>query len=337
MGDIAVGVIGAGGMGARHAMNLHHCVPGARVAGIYDLDAERAGQIAAGCGGARVFGDPLELISDDTVEAVLVASPDSSHARYVHACLRANKPVLCEKPLATSAAEALTIIEVEQQLACRLTAVGFMRRFDPQHVAVKRSVEAGQIGRAILFKGMHRNPTCPAHLPGPAVITNSASHDIDSARWLLGQEISEVWVCGVRTHDSFSVETRDMLLFQMLLSNSCLATIECSVAVEYGYEVSAEIVGERGVATTSQPDGALVRAAQSSGVAVPQSHLDRFQTAYVVELSHWIQSMQEGAPFGGASAWDGYLAALVADGCIEALQSGQPAKVTVPAKPVLYG
>lgn len=84
---------------------------------------------------------------------------------------------------------------------------------------------------------------------------------------------------GIRTHASFSAEALDPLLFQIVLSGACLATIECAVAVEYGYEVSADIVGERGPAITMQPDDVLIRATQSSGVDVPQSHLDRFQAA----------------------------------------------------------
>jgi len=336
MTDLSVGVIGAGGMGSRHALNLHSIVPGAQVAAIYDLDQDRAGQIAAQCGSAKAFGDPAQLIQDASVDAVLIASPDPTHAGFVHECLRTQKPVLCEKPLATTAAAALAIVEAEQALGRRLIAVGFMRRFDPQHVAVRRVVESGRIGRAILFKGVHRNPMIPPHLPGPIVITNSAIHDIDSTRWLLGQEITEVYVRGVRTHASFSDETLDMVLMQMVLSGECLATVETSVAVEYGYEVSAEIVGERGAAVTLQPDYALVRAQQASSVAVPMSHLDRFQVAFVPELTNWVHSVQTGEAFAGANAWDGYMSLLVADACVQSLQSGVPTRVLTPAIPGLY-
>lgn len=336
MTTLSVGVIGAGGMGSRHASNLHTIVPGARVAGIYDLDQDRAGQIAAQCGSAQAFGDPLQLIEDARVDAVLIASPDPTHAGFVHECLRIQKPVFCEKPLATTAADALAIVEAEATLGRRLIAVGFMRRFDPQHVAVRRVVESGQIGRAILFKGVHRNPTIPPHLPGPIVVTNSAIHDIDSTRWMMRQEITEVYVRGVRTHASFSDQTLDMLLMQMVLSGECLATVEASVAIEYGYEVSAEIVGERGTAVTLQPDYALVRAQQASSVAVPMSHLDRFQSAFVPELTNWVHAVQTGAAFAGASAWDGYMSLLAADACVQSLQSGAAVRVPTPAIPRLY-
>lgn len=336
MADLAVGVIGTGGMGARHAHNLHLHVAGARVVGVYDLDQARAGRVAEEVGGARVFGDPLQLIQDASVDAVVIASPDPTHAEFVHACLRSRKPALCEKPLAATLEDAQAIVEAEQATGRRLISVGFMRRFDPQHVAVKQAVAAGQIGRPILFKGLHRNPMTLPNITGPIVITNSASHDLDAARWLLGQEITEVHVRGVRTHDSFSADTRDMLLFSMSLTGDCLATIETSVAVEYGYEVQAEIVGERGSAITATPADALVRANQAQATSVCQSHLDRFQPAFVPEMIDWARAIRAGRLFAGASAWDGYMANLAADACIRSLQSGAPVRVPTPERPALY-
>src|SRR5437588_41042 len=277
MADISIGVIGAGGMGSRHVMNLHRYVKGARVVAIYDLDQARARQVAAECGSAKAFADPRRLI-----------------------------------------------------------AVGFMRRFDPQHVAVRQAVAAGKIGRPILFKGVHRNPMILPYLPGGGVVTNSAIHDIDSTRWLLGQEITEVYVRGVRTHSSFDEETRDMLLLQMTLSGDCLATAEVSVAVEYGYEVSAEIVGERGSVLTMQPDDVLVRSQGACFVAVPKDHLTRFQQAYIPELTEWVHSIESGQAFSGANAWDGYMSLLVTDACMQSLQSDMPVPVSTSKRPPFY-
>jgi myo-inositol 2-dehydrogenase/D-chiro-inositol 1-dehydrogenase len=323
-------------MGARHALNIQRHVAGAHVAALYDIDHERAGQVAAECGSAQVFDDPVQLIQDAGVDAVVIVSPDPTHAAFVHECLRSRKPVLCEKPLATTVEDALSIVEAEQALDRRLISVGFMRRFDPQHVAVKQAVDAGAIGRPILFKGVHRNAMIPPHIPGSTVVTNSAIHDLDSTRWLMGQEITEVYVRGVRTHESFSAETRDLLLFQLTLSGECLATIETSVAVEYGYEVLAEIVGERGTVVTTSPADAVIRSCKAQSVAVPQGHLDRFQAAFVPEMIDWVRSVQTRQPFTGASAWDGYMAILVADACIRSLQTGAPVAVPTPPQPTLY-
>ena len=336
MADISIGVIGAGGMGSRHVLNLQRYVKGANVVAVYDLDQARAKQVAEECGGVRAFSDPVQLIQDADVDAVVIASPDPTHAEFVHECLRTRKPVLCEKPLASTAEAALSIVEEEQALGRRFVSVGFMRRFDQEHVTVHQMVEAGEIGRPILFKGVHRNPMILSYQSGSGVVTTSAIHDIDSARWLLGQEVTEVYVRGVRTHSSFGEGTRDMLLLQMTLRGNCLAMVEVSVAIEYGYEVSAEVVGERGAAVTLQPDVALLRARQTRSVVVPTSYLVRFQDAYVQELTAWVESIQSGQPFPGANAWDGFMSLLVSDACIQSLQSGKPEPVPTPEKPAFY-
>lgn len=80
MSDIAIGVIGTGRMGTRHALNLHQHVVGARVAGVYDLDIARATKVGADCGGARAFANPQALITDKKIDAILIASPDPTHA-----------------------------------------------------------------------------------------------------------------------------------------------------------------------------------------------------------------------------------------------------------------
>ena len=113
MKQINIGLLGVGGMGTRHAHNLYRRVVGLTVAAVNDVDMERAQQVASDCGQARVFADPYALIADDHVEAVLIASPDDTHAEYALACLREGKSVLCEKPLATNAADAGRVVEVE--------------------------------------------------------------------------------------------------------------------------------------------------------------------------------------------------------------------------------
>jgi myo-inositol 2-dehydrogenase / D-chiro-inositol 1-dehydrogenase len=334
--SIAVGLIGAGGMGMRHAENLHRHVPAAHVAAAYDLDQSRAAQVAALCGTAAVFDDPLRLIQDDRVEAVIIASPDATHAGFVQECLRCRKPVLCEKPLATSAADAAGVIEAECALGRRLVSVGLMRRFDPYHGAVHQMIASQHFGRPILYKGVHRNAAIPYDSRGEVIVTNSAGHDIDATRWLLGQEIVEVYVRGVRSHATFSADTTDLLLLQMTLTGDCLATIELYVAAEYGYEVTAEIVSERGTVATGQPNNAVIRSAQTRSVAVPIHWLDRFHEAYVAELTEWVASIQNEQPFPGATAWDGYAALLVTDACVRSLRHKMPSAVRMPARPLLY-
>jgi myo-inositol 2-dehydrogenase / D-chiro-inositol 1-dehydrogenase len=239
-------------------------------------------------------------------------------------------------PCLTSAADAAGVIEVESALSHGLVSVGLMRRFDPYHVAVRQAVASKQLGRPILYKGVHRNAEIPYDSRGEVIVTNSAGHDIDTTRWLLGQEIVEVYARGVRSHATFSADTTDLLLLQMTLTGGCLATIELYVAAEYGYEVSAEIVSEHGAVATGQPDNVVIRSARSRSVTVPSHWLDRFQEAYVAELTEWVASIQHKQPFPGATAWDGYAALLVTDACVRSLRHKMPAAVRMPARPLLY-
>ena len=334
---IRVGVIGTGGMGTRHALNIHRYVGGASLAGVFDLDRGRAASVAAEGGGAVVFASPDELIADDRVDAVLIASPDPLHAPTVQACLRAGKPVLCEKPLATSVADAAAVVEAEVALGRRLVGVGYMRRFDPAHVAVKAVADSGDIGAPVLFKGLHRNAEVEPDISPAHVVIGSAGHDLDSARWMTGEEVVAARVFGLRTRDDLHPDTRDLLVINLVLTNGRHAVSEMDVNAGYGYEVSAELVCQHGTAHTGQSDRVLVRGHASRGVPVAADWLDPFQEAYVAEIHDWIGSLREGRPFAGASAWDGLATAITAAACIESIATGADVPVTLPRKPALYG
>ncbi|UCH25670.1 MAG: Gfo/Idh/MocA family oxidoreductase [Trueperaceae bacterium] len=332
--QVAIGIIGVGGMGGRHARNIHRHVVGAEVAAVSDVDLERVEQIASECG-AQVFADPFELIDAAEIDAVLIASPDPTHAELTLACLSQKKPVLCEKPLAVSAVEAARVVDSELALGRKLVSVGFMRRFDPQHLAVRRAIGSGQLGRPFLFKGVHRNAEVAPNATTEMVVTNSAVHDIDSARWLMSQEVEEIFVKGVKIDPATPGEALDGVVLHLGLTGDCLASLEVSVSVGYGYEVSAEVVSSRGAAVTAQPAAAVLRSRAVRSLEVAEDWLVRFQEAYLAELNAWVSSLT-GASFDGASAWDGYLSLLIADAGMASLASGQPEPVVTPPRPELY-
>lgn len=332
---LAVGVIGVGGMGGRHARNLHSRVFGAEVVAVMDMDPDRLAAVAADCGGARTFTDGHELIADPAVDAVVIASPDPTHVEFTLACLAAKKPVLCEKPLAASAEDARRVVDTEVELGRRLVQVGFMRHYDAQHVAVKQAVDAGRVGRPILFKGFHRNEEPEPYVTSDGVIVNSAIHDIHSCRWFLGQEVEQVYVGGVNTDPALGEDTFDMVAIHLSLTGGCMGMIEAYVNAEYAYEVGVEIVGKSGTVQTDPSEGPVVRWARSASQPVHPGWLERFGPAYVTEVKEWVRSLGEGGPTG-PSAWDGYASLLVAEACIRSERSGGAEKVGGAEKPGLY-
>ncbi len=334
--QIAVGVIGTGGMGGMHAENLHSRAPTATLAAVSDVDAERAAKIAKQYGSAAVFTDGAELIRAENVEAVVIASPDPTHAPLVLECLKAEKPVLCEKPLAGSAEAAHEVVEAEVGLGRKLVQVGFMRRYDPQHVAVKDAVESGAVGTPVVFKGWHRNADLDPGIDSEWVVINATIHDIDSARWFIEEEIEEVYVRGMNTAPKLGEEVWDVQLIQFSTTGGRMGSIETNVVSGYGYEVGVEIVGESGVVRSAPPSGAVVRRDFAASQRIEDGWLDRFHTAYVDEVQGWISSLLSGGPTG-PDAWDGYASLVVADACIASLRSGSPQKVAKLDVPALYG
>src|SRR5215216_381748 len=332
--QIAVGVIGTGGMGGMHAEVIQTEVASARLAAVADLDTERAEKVAEKSG-ASVFTDSEEMIWDENVEAVVVASPDPTHAPLVLECLKNKKPVLCEKPLADSVDAALKVVEAEAELGRKLVQVGFMRRYDPQHVAAKETVDTGSVGAPVVFKGWHRNADLDPGIDSEWVIINAMIHDIDSARWFIEEEIEEVYVRGKNTAPKLGEDVWDVQLIQFSTTGGRMGSIETNVVAGYGYEVGVEVVCERGIVRTALPAGATVRQDLTASKRITEGWYDRFRTAYVTEVREWIESVSTGTPTG-SDAWDGYASLVVADACIASLRSGSPEKVAKLDPPALY-
>src|SRR3954470_14373722 len=179
---VNVGVIGVGMIGQDHIRRLTTVLPGARVVAVADADQARAREVAGRVDGARAHATGQELVRDEGVDAVVVASWGATHEEDVLTCMAAGKPVLCEKPLATTQEACLRILDAEVAHGRRLVQVGFMRRFDPAYRALKEIVDSGAIGTPLLFHSAHRNPSVPSHYTANMAINDTAVHDIDVAR-----------------------------------------------------------------------------------------------------------------------------------------------------------
>lgn len=323
-------------MGARHAETLGATVSGARVGGVMDLDRPRAEKLAANCGSdVTVFEDERALIRDDGIDAVVITTPDETHAGLVMECLQNEKPVFCEKPLATTVEDARGIVDAEVELGRKVVQVGFMRRYDPQHLDVKNVIDSGDIGQPALFKGTHRNVGALPGTSSESILVNSAVHDLDSARWLLGQEIEEVYVHGTNTGAAADREVLDLQVIQLKLGGGCLANIEVYVNAGYGYEVDLEVVGDEGAIHIAPANAPTVRKQRYAGHPVEGDWLERFPAAYVLEMQRWIEDLRDGR-LAGPSAWDGYISLLAVENCIASLHSGAKERFKRPQCPELY-
>ncbi len=333
-GTLRVGVIGTGGMGGRHARNLAHRVAGAELAALMDLDEERARALAEECGGAKVFASGPDLIRDDAVEAVLIASPDPTHADLAVACIEAGKPVLCEKPLGVDIEDAKRVVEAEVAGGRKLVQVGLMRTFDPQHTALKGAIDAGEIGRPLLFRGIHTHWRVPETRTAVNVIVNSAVHDIHSARWLMEDDVASVYTSHVVDQPERPESTR-LVLLQLTFRRGGLASIEVNLDSNYGYEVVVEVSGERGTLRTPSITSPVLRKGGGATQVVEADWLERFETAYRIEAQAWVRAARAGGATG-PTAWDGYAAMRVAEAAARSIDSGRAEAVPGEPRPALY-
>jgi myo-inositol 2-dehydrogenase / D-chiro-inositol 1-dehydrogenase len=325
---IRVGVIGVGVMGADHARKLARVVSGATVTAVADFDAGVAAAVADEVG-AVALDSGIAVIDDPTVDAIVVATRDDTHADLVRAAVQARKPVLCEKPLAPTAAECRRLVdECTAAGATALVTVGFMRRFDPPYVALREGVRAGDCGAPLLAHCVSRTVQSYPGGDSAATVTNSAIHELDVMPWLLDSPIVEVsWQAGRSAGQA--VGRRDPQLYLLRTASDVLITSELFLNARYGYDIRCEVVMETGVCALTQPTHVVFDSQRTRAVDYPADWIPRFDDAYRLELQEWIDSLRHGRRSTLAGVADGLRAALVADALIESMNSGG-AWVTVP-------
>jgi len=319
--DLRIAVLGVGMMGAFHVDALSRRVRGAKVAVVNDFLADKAAEVA-GVVGARAESDPMAAINDSDVDAVLLASPGAAHAEQLNACLDRGIPVLCEKPLTTDIASAHAIVQKEKALGKQLIQVGFMRRFDPEYTALQKLIADGGLGKPLMVHCAHRNPAVGDHFNSEFMIRDSVVHEVDSARFLLGEELTSVEVIRGASTSNAPHGVHDPILVIFETESGALVTVESFVRTGVAYEVRTEVVGERGSALIGLDQNLQVKSADGRwGGAITPSFVERFGQAYDIEMQRWVDGAKAGT-IDGPSAWDGYAAVAVCEAGVQALRSG---------------
>jgi len=332
---IRVGIIGTGLIGEDHGRKLVNVINGSTVVAVTDVNRARAEEVATGLGGAAVFDNGLDLIRSSLVDAVLVTSIGPTHAEYVLACIAAGKPVMCEKPLAPTVHECEQILAAEVAYGKRLVIVGYMRRYDAGYRQVKGALEAGTIGDALILHNVHRNATVGEAYTSFMTMTDSMIHEVDTTRWLLGEEITSVQVIPPKRTPKAFPHLQDPQFAVFGTESGILSTVEFFANCQYGYDVRCELVGSEGIATMTNPRLASTITAGTLAETVPADWRQRFGAAYTAELQAWITGLQ-GGECVGPSAWEGYAATKVVEVGVEAVKTGARMDIDYIAKPDLY-
>lgn len=237
-------------------------VPGARLAAIWDDNAER-GQKAAQANGCLFEPDLDKLLAMD-IQAIIVTAENARHKDLVLKAAAARKHILCEKPIATTVADAEAMIA-----ACRKAGVqlmtAFPERYSPPVIRAKQAIEAGRIGEVLAIRGTNRGKmpggwfTDKAMAGGGAVMDHTV-HVVDLIRWFLNKEIVSVYAeVGTRFHE---IPIDDCGILTMELEGGVFATLDPSWSRPPVYpawgDVTLEIVGTEGTISVDAFDQNLV-------------------------------------------------------------------------------
>ena len=231
------------------------------------MDPARAAAVAERIG-ATAYPDSASLIASD-VDAVMICSYGPAHEVDVLACIAAGKPVFCEKPLTPTADAALRIMEAEQAAGRRLVTVGFMRRFDRSYREMKALLDSGDLGETLMVHCAHRNPTVPENYTWDMAINDTAIHEVDTMRWLLGEEFVTARVDTPKRTSLRFEHLQDPLVLVLETESGVRVDDEIFVNCQYGYDIRCEAVAEKGTVSLSDQEAVTVRDGSGRGNASP--------------------------------------------------------------------
>jgi len=189
---IRIGIVGLGRMGRRHAENLANRVPGAELVAACSRATDETAWARDVLGVAAGYAEYEELLRHPGLDAVFLATPTVLHADQIVSALEAGKHVFCEKPLALELADCLRAEEAAARYPDKIVMIGFVRRFDPSYRDAHAQIEAGVIGRPFLVRSQTGDKLDPSGFfvryagTSGGIFLDVSIHDIDLARWLLG-------------------------------------------------------------------------------------------------------------------------------------------------------
>lgn len=316
-----------------HGRNFAARVPGARMAAISDPDARAREAAAAELGVSNAVADYRAVIDDPAVNAVVIVTPTRLHREIALAAAAAGKHILCEKPMAMTAAECDEIIAGADSARVKLQ-IGFMRRFDPAFCEVKERIDSGEIGDVVLVRSLTHGPSVPQPWMydlrasnGPLAEVNS--HDFDTLRWLTGGEFAEIYAIAGNFRSPQAREEfpdfYDNVSLVARFTNGMQGIITGAQGVGYAYDARCEVLGARGILFAGGLRARAVSSCTADGLRSPaiKSWRDLFAEAYRAEDEDFVRCIREDtAP--KVTGFDGRQAVRAVNAGNESIRTGKP-------------
>ena len=331
--QLNVGVIGLGRLGGLYGRYFLGRISGAKLVAVADINEELARSFADLNNVSRWYTDYHELLADEEVDAAVVVTTTQAHKEIVVEAARAGKPTFCEKPLSLSIDEALDMKTVIEQTGTYFQ-LGFMRRFDNGYAAARRSIESGSIGAPIVFKSSSRDPYRPSleYLDpnnSGGLFTDCGIHDIDLARWLMGEIASVYSIGGVLAYPEMNeIGDVDNAIVTLRFAGGQVGAIDLSRSGVYGYDIRTEILGTKGTLKIGYLRETPLMILTKDGVThdtVPY-FMERFGQAYVTQLQDFVDNVRNDKP-APITCEDGIAALRVTLAATRSLKENKPVDV----------
>lgn len=325
---VRFGIVGFGLHAAKRLMPGFARSKNCRVTALSRRKLAEAKQSAAKYQIPYAFDSAGELSRSPEVDAVLVTTPNSCHLADVLKAIEAGKPVLCEKPMAVSAAECRRMVEAARARPT-LLGVAHVFRFAESIGKLRDLVQAGKIGQPVFarsefsFLGSARHPRKWLHdaaIAGAGPIFDIGVHSIDSLRFILQDEVVRVHASAISDRDSGDVESAAGLILEF--AQGTIATVLVSFRAEY--RTPLELVGQRAVLFAE--DGLNVEHPIPIELvrdgAVAETYTASNGLAYALQVDAFADAIEGKSKFP-ATGEEGWQNQEILDAALRSIRSGQ--------------
>lgn len=335
MKKLRCGVIGLGRVGKMHVENMY-LLPQLDIICAADYFIEEMSDWLYSVNITSGYKNYQELLQRDDIEAVFIFTSTDMHEEIVTAAAQAGKHIFCEKPLSMNEDEQASMAVLRKVKEKGVTLqVAFNRRFDPQFHEVFELVRSGKIGRPQMIKITSRDPDLLPHVLIKRIgglIFDFTMHDFDMARFMMQDEVSEVYVKGNTLIDPSlkNIDDVDTLAVMLTFRNGGYALIDNSRRAVYGYDQRVEVFGSEGMAYADNVSESTVKVFNSQHCIMKNPLPDftvRYREAYRTEILHFIDSVLHHTPVV-CTGEDALLAQRIAIAAQQSLKSGLPVKIT---------
>ena len=327
---LKVGLLGAGRIAGVHATAITSN-PGSTLAAVSDFYPENAQKLADQYGSTARTTE--EIIADDSIDAVLVATSTDTHSDLIEAATAAGKAVLCEKPVDLS---------LERARACREAAaktgkpvmIGFNRRFDPNFSAMQAALTAGEIGKPELLSITSFDPAPPpvAYIKvSGGLFRDMMIHDFDMANFMMGEAPVSIAATGSSIVDAEIGQAGDVdtAVVTMTYADGRICVIKNSRRAVYGYDQRVELLGSDGLLQAQNMLENTVVKSTTAGVTGAKPtyfFLERYMPSYAAEWGAFVDAVNGGGALP-VTLDDGITALAMAEAATRSAQTGQPVRL----------